>query len=56
MTYTILCIGIGRCQLRCYACIEDNRWNSHKLCTEKSTIGNEPYIKGVTVLGGSFVL
>lgn len=34
----------------------DNRWISQKLSTEKSTIGNEPYIKKATVLGSFFVL
>lgn len=34
----------------------DNRWISQKLSMEKNTIGNEPYIKKATVLGGFFVL
>ena len=34
----------------------DNRWISQKLSTEKSTIGNEPYIEKATVLGSFFVL
>ena len=34
----------------------DNRWISQKLSIEKNTIGNEPYIKKATVLGGFFVL
>ena len=34
----------------------DNRWVSQKLSMEKNTIGNEPYIKKATVLGGFFVL
>lgn len=34
----------------------DNRWISQKLSMEKNTIGNEPYIKEATVLGGFFVL
>ena len=34
----------------------DNRWISQKLSMEKNTIGNEPYIKKVTVSGNFFVL
>lgn len=34
----------------------DNRWISQKLSTEKSTIGNEPYIEKATVLGSFFAL
>ena len=38
-----------------YVCTGDNHWNSQKLCTEKSTVGNEPCIKEVTASGGFFV-
>ena len=33
----------------------DNHWNSQKLSTEKSTVGNDPYIKRVTVEVALFV-
>ena len=29
-------------------CTEDNHWKGQKLCAEKSTVGNEPHINGVT--------
>lgn len=47
--YTIILIGIGRHQLRFCICTGDNHWDSQKLCMEKNTVGNEPYIKEVTV-------
>jgi len=36
-------------------CIVDNHWSGQKPSMEKNTIGNEPYIKKATVLGGFFV-
>jgi len=36
--------------------VADNHWCGQKPSTEKSAIGNEPYIKGAAVLGGSFVI
>jgi len=36
-------------------CVADNHWYGQKPSTEKSTIGNEPCIKEVTVLGDFFV-
>jgi len=47
--------GLGDANYVSDACIRDNHWNSQKLSTEKSTVGNEPYIKKATVLGGFFV-
>lgn len=39
-------------QERLYAV--DNHWNGQKLSAEKNAVSNEPYIKGVALLGGSF--
>ena len=47
--------GLGDANYVVPLCVADNHWEGQKLSTEKSTIGNEPCIKEVTVLGGFFV-
>lgn len=34
--------------------VVDNHWYSQKSSVWKSTVGNEPYIEGAALLGGSF--
>lgn len=48
MPYAILWLKDWETPVAFHALHGDNHWNSHKLCTEKRTVGNEPDTKGAT--------